>query len=301
MVRRKSNLNGSSLDLFLDTICNAFGGIMFLSILISVLAQLQGGKSESSDAPPLSKEETVQNAIQAAELEEERAQLLVIVQKLERDQLGGDESQLLAMLHSLDQAQNKLSEMVAEQSRMSSKLSDVQSAVETLREESQKVERELTNNRAALTAQEQALDDALNAREQKVQLPKAKVSNKTNILLAMRYGKLYLVTDPSQSGADNFFNEHVEKLVDDQGVRIRPRQEAGWPWSDDQSLSRLQAAIVDRRPSNFFLTIALWPDSFDSFGKFRQHIVQLGYEYELLPLGDVPSIPVGRGSTPIVQ
>jgi hypothetical protein len=105
----------------------------------------------------------------------------------------------------------------------------------------------------------------------------------------------------AQPGASNFFNEHVEKLVDDSGVRIRPRPDAGWPWADAQTAARLDAAIAVRRPADYFLTIAVWPDSFDTFGQFRQHIMELGYEYELSPLGDVPSIRVGRGSAPIVQ
>ena len=44
--RRRSTV--SSLDLFLDTICNAFGGIMFISILISILIQMRGDQSEST-------------------------------------------------------------------------------------------------------------------------------------------------------------------------------------------------------------------------------------------------------------
>ena len=47
--RRRTKINASSLDLFLDTICNAFGGIMFLSILIAVLAQLRD--SQQSKEP----------------------------------------------------------------------------------------------------------------------------------------------------------------------------------------------------------------------------------------------------------
>ncbi len=38
-MKRRRTGQASSLDLFLDTICNAFGGIMFLAILLSVLVQ----------------------------------------------------------------------------------------------------------------------------------------------------------------------------------------------------------------------------------------------------------------------
>lgn len=301
MGRRKSNPNASSLDLFLDTICNAFGGIMFLSILISVLAQLQGNNGDAADATPVTKEEAAQMAQQITESQAERAQLMAMIQKLEQEQLGGDESQLIDMLGRLEEAQKKLNEMVTQQLQTSSKLSDAQAEVETLQQEAEKVKRELSESRAALVAKQKALNDALDAHEQKVQLPQAKISKKTNILLAMRYGKVYLVTDPSQPGAGNFFSDHVEKLVADSGVRIRPKQDSGWVWSDTQTAARLNSAIANRRPADCFLTVAVWPDSFDAFGELKQHIVQLGYEYELLPLADVPTILIDRGSSPIVQ
>jgi len=48
MSRRRQRVQTSSLDLFLDTICNAFGGIMFISILISILIQMRGDSSETN-------------------------------------------------------------------------------------------------------------------------------------------------------------------------------------------------------------------------------------------------------------
>ncbi len=38
----------SSFDLFLDTICNAFGGIMFIAILVSILLQMKGVRAAAT-------------------------------------------------------------------------------------------------------------------------------------------------------------------------------------------------------------------------------------------------------------
>ncbi len=57
MGRRRKQNTSSSLDLFLDTICNAFGGIMFLSILISLLLQMRSDESGSETTPMLTAEE----------------------------------------------------------------------------------------------------------------------------------------------------------------------------------------------------------------------------------------------------
>ena len=40
--RRQRTETNSSLDLLLDTICNTFGGIIFLAILVAVLLQFSG-------------------------------------------------------------------------------------------------------------------------------------------------------------------------------------------------------------------------------------------------------------------
>lgn len=302
MARRKNNANASSLDLFLDTICNAFGGIVFISILISILAQMQGGSSTPEETPTITKEKAAEITQEVTELQSERTRLIAMIQKLERDQLGGDQTELLDMLKQMEDSQKKLDDVVSQQTQASNKLSDIQSEVEKLQEEAEKVERELSDAQAALVAQTKSLDDALDALEQKVQLSKARVTRKSFVFMVMRFEKIYLVTDLSKANAEDLFTEHVEKLVTNSGVSIRPKPDAGWPWKDSQTLPRFRSAIAARKPSECFIEIAVWPDSFDTFGKFKQTIVELGYEYELLPLTDLPSLPIQNSSAmPLVQ
>ncbi len=87
-----------------------------------------------------------------------------------------------------------------------------------------------------MVAQTKSLDDALDAIEQKVQLPKARTTRKNNVLLAMRYGKLYIISDLSKAEADQFFLEHVDRNIGNNSISIRPKPEAGWPWSDTNPL-----------------------------------------------------------------
>ncbi|MFN9912049.1 MAG: hypothetical protein ACK53L_05675, partial [Pirellulaceae bacterium] len=51
--RRTSQISSGSLDLFLDTICNTFGGIMFLAILLTMMVQMRGeSEAPSAEASP---------------------------------------------------------------------------------------------------------------------------------------------------------------------------------------------------------------------------------------------------------
>lgn len=300
---RRSNSNSTgSLDLFLDTICNAFGGIVFISILISVLAQMQGGATSEEDTPSPSPQNAAEIAQQTSALEAKRAQLIAMIQKIERDQLGGDQTDLLDMLKKLEESQKKLDDVVSQQVKASQKLSDIEAEKAKLQEEADKIAREIGDARAALVTHTKSLGDALDAIEQKVQLPKVRTTRKSNVLLAMRYGKLYLISDVAKKEANELYADHVDSSITQNGISIRPKQDAGWPWSESQSQARFRAAIANKKATENFLTVAVWPDSFDTFGEFKQTIVELGYEYELKPLADVVSLTINTSTDlPSVQ
>ncbi len=239
---------------------------------------------------------------QVEDLAGKRAQLIAMIQKIERDQLGGNHTELLDLLRKLQDSQKKLDDVVSEQIQASQKLSDTELESVKLQQETDKIARELSEAGAALVAHTKALNDALDAKEQKVQLTKARTTRKQNVLLALRYGKLYLVSDVSKSDANQMFLEHVEKNINNNVTSIRPKPEAGWHWSDAQTQSLFRSAIAAKSPAENFLTVAVWPDSFDTFGPLKQLIVELGYEYELKPLADVASISVNNSSDiPTIQ
>ncbi len=51
MARRRSLMSDtSSLELLLDTICNTFGGIVFVSLLVVILVNMSS--RETADTPP---------------------------------------------------------------------------------------------------------------------------------------------------------------------------------------------------------------------------------------------------------
>ena len=48
--KRPDESNSASLDLLLDTICNTFGGVLFVSMLVVILLNMSA--AEVSDEPP---------------------------------------------------------------------------------------------------------------------------------------------------------------------------------------------------------------------------------------------------------
>ncbi|HUP77658.1 MAG TPA: hypothetical protein VM260_03785, partial [Pirellula sp.] len=106
MTQRRSKLQSSSLDLFLDTICNAFGGIMFLSILISVLLQFRGNNSAVEvDQPTISEAESQQIEDRLAKLQSERIELVATIAALEKSLVGEDQTEVLELQSRLAQCE----------------------------------------------------------------------------------------------------------------------------------------------------------------------------------------------------
>lgn len=78
-MRRRRRGPGSSLGLLLDTICNTFGGVLFVAMLLAVLLQTTTRFRSSSDSTPTSELELLTLA------EKQKAALA----KLESREYGG--------------------------------------------------------------------------------------------------------------------------------------------------------------------------------------------------------------------
>lgn len=300
--RRRSKINASSLDLFLDTICNAFGGIIFLSILIAVLAKMQDSRQSSRPSNEnIPQSEVDKFSRKLKELQSDRRRIVATIESLEKLRVGSDQIEVVELKEQISQANRKLDQAVAEQSLVSLKLSEVQVEVTNRRQESAELEEKLVAAQASYLDKAKAVDDALDSRVQKTELPSVRATNKGNLLMAMRYGKLYLISDPTDRFFGNYYVPHAIVTKTAFSTNVKLRREAGWDLSVAADVSHLEAALANELPQNTFLSVAVWPDSFKEFAGLKENCLRLGYDYQLLPLGDVESISIGSGGSAIVQ
>ena len=300
--RRRSNINASSLDLFLDTICNAFGGIIFLSILIAVLAKMQDSRQSSKP----SNENTPQSEVdefsrKLKELQSDRRRIVTTIDSLEKLRGGADQSEVIELKEQIRQANRRLDQAVAEQALVSLKLSEVQVDVTNRKQESAELEEKLVAAQAAYLDKAKAVDDALDSRVQKTELPSVRATNKGNLLMAMRYGKLYLISDPTDRTSGKYNTPHAIITKTPFSTDVKPKKEAGWDLSVATDVSQLELALANQAPHSIFLSVAVWPDSFKEFARLKENCLRLGYDYQLLPLNDVESISIGSGGSASVQ
>ncbi len=302
MARRRSKPQSSSLDLFLDTICNAFGGIMFLSILISVLLQFRGNHSAGEvDQPTISESESQLIEEQIAKLQSERTQLAATITALEKSMVGEDQTEVLELQTQLAQGEKKREQTVGQQIAMSKHLSDVEAEVREQQHGLQELDENLTVAKASLVDKTNAVDAALNSIEQKTELPKVRATSKGNLLFLMRYGKLYLVTDVTNPIGTGYYSAHVSEKTSLGVTRIKPRPNAGWDMSRPVDVSEFERLVASSPTSSTFFSCAVWPDSFEQFAVVKEALLRLGYDYQLLPVDEVDDLPIGRGGAALVQ
>ena len=302
MARRRSKPQSSSLDLFLDTICNAFGGIMFLSILISVLLQFRGNHSAGEvDQPTISESESQLIEEQIAKLQSERLELVATIASLERSMVGEDQTEVLELQSRLAQREKQREQMVKEQIKMSQHIRNVETRIRDQRKELNELDQRLIEARASLVDKSNAVDEALDSREQKTELPKVRATSKGNLIFLMRYGKLYLVTDVTNPIGAGTYSAHVSEKTSFGVTRIKPLPNAGWELSRPVDVAEFERLVAGSPSSSTFFSCAVWPDSFEQFGTLKETLLRLGYDYQLIPVDDVDDLPIGRGNGGSVQ
>lgn len=275
---------------------------MFLSILIAILAQLRGNPASTpSDGPSISLSQADELNSLLDSLEQEKATTLAAIETLEAQTTGQDQVAILEVQQKVKTARAKLEQATSEQIETTKKASDTQSKSQAVRDEMDNLAKKLLESKAALADKSKAADDALDAHEQKMELPTVRATSKRNLLFAMRYGKLYLVSGISDASPGGFYSPHVNERIAGPSVRVAPRIDAGWTLSDAVDVTEFKTKVSNDPPDNTFISCAVWPDSFEQFREFKELLIQIGYDYDLIPIDDVQDLPIGRGGAGTVQ
>ncbi len=278
--RRQSR--GDSLDLLLDTMCNTFGGIIMLAVLVTLLS-----KQERSGRATVDSEEMMRRRISEGELtlKESRAananlvtdagdsdtkkRLEAVAEKkalrsmLEasaRDAEAANASQPLAARDAaarMAQLREEMTKAIATRTDLSNQLSTAE--INT---------RRLTARASDLAKQAAALQSAS---VQKLRLPKEHFTGKSVVNVIIQYGKVYPVHTTSR--ARN--TAHVEFTKNGNGVTVRPLPEAGLDVRSNDWKNWLNRLAANREYIGFYV----FEDSFGAFNAAKKATVDAGFDY----------------------
>ncbi len=296
-MKRRRHGQASSLDLFLDTICNTFGGIMFLAILLSVLVQMRSKepKPVESSKVPMTAAEARDVSNRLAMLTSSYDRLTDLLVELRKKQPLPEDEAIQQLGKQSEQAQKVLDEATRLQVETAKQLAQqIQTNAEIVKS-MEEFREQLIAERAALEKDTLALDEALSDQMEVLKLPKIATSFKSKVFFLMRYHKIYpLAKMPGPISDNSDLNEAdvTIKHLGPEAFTAAPKVSRGW----SAASAELDTYMQSCSPSIHVFTVIVWPDSYAEFAAIKEKMIQLGFQYDLQPHTDQPSIPFGRGS-----
>jgi len=323
MARRRRELNGGSLELLLDTICNTFGGVLFLAMLVSLLLAQSRQRTEADEtaADPraaLTPAELTRLDMMADQLEADVTRLEQAVRQALAAAADFSVPGLDAELTRLEATEEARNSLEAERRRTLAELASAQAASARARATVAADERQAEQAKASAAAAQARLKAAIEERRRLVEsaitlrdlevnratvrttgrAPRERATTKQEFGVMLRYGRMYLMKVPRDR--DLIVNE--QDFFVEPGAAwntARPKPHAGLDLGYASGYGdALDERLRDFPAATWYPCLVVHPDSFDAFVALKGELVARGYEYRLIPTaGGV----VDRGGQGAVQ
>lgn len=292
----------SSLELLLDTVCNTFGCIIFMTILIAISVQNSSQRLIDSAKGYISPVEASELQAKWEEVQSRYNQL-----KKDREGLEGVISQLVPpeaveMIQEIQDLENQFKDLQNQREELVRRIAEAENRKGKIETQKEEIEKQLQWAEKELADLEAKLDQEKKKRTQTTRLPKERISSKRPITFVIRFGRLYMWFRCDREG--NWVGLNTDEFVvveeTEQEILTTPKPHAGIPIDAPNAKAQIAARLRPFPPETFYINCAIWADSFESFQKFKQIIVQKGYEYRLILVAEGEKVKTGP-VTPFVQ
>lgn len=288
MKRRRRLQPSDSLDLLLDTMCNSFGGIIFIAILVALLVR-------ENPLPIFTQAQQATEAMAERRLALAEADLAAARELCEQLKAKAPAS-LVATVEAKKTVEQSIENLETEnlllaaqvEANAEDRVADPAKELKPLLEEYRRNAREAIALQNTLQAQEQnrvrlqtrlaEISASLRQREAKVEtvhlrFPKERSKLTGSIPVIFRYGKTYPLY--TERGDKNDQTIDWKKLPDrDQTTPIEAR---GWTMATHRG--EIDRWLRDSPRSEGYLAFFVYPDSVAEFRAFREAAVAQGWEF----------------------
>jgi hypothetical protein len=308
---RKRRSADSSLELFLDTICNVFGGILFIAILIAIQIQQTQGIVKMLDTPSpeiiaeaqqkfdqisadIDASRVLLETLQAAmprpkdPAEQERAEKFyklssaqgTAIEKKAKliDQLLAAEKERLDWEEKIKNLKTTLQQKESERKKIEQEIEQQQQKQQTQSASSETLQSEINLLNQQITQKENNLKtrETHQQRNEVIYLPKLRdAGSKLPVYYVLRFNRFYAVA-----------NRHVD--FDYTGDLLgTPKKDRGIPVDDlVQTKEMIRKIFQGHNDRLSVISVFVYGDSADQWYIIRDLIVAAGFEYELKPSED---------------
>jgi len=299
--------------MLLDTLCNTFGGIIVIALLIALFAR----DSRSSEEQP--RAGTEQSGIlhqQLRQAERDLARAMTLETELNRRVTNPSQTALLELIEQRDQVRDLAETLVAEvraspsPTDAAASLAQTISQIEILASLNLQSERRLSEekNRGAvlkgriadlgrgIQSQSNRLAQITARQTQRLRLPRERTTTKSHLYVIVRYGLVY----PLYSFEGGIPERNTTSLrwiqESETSRRVEPIPGAGiHPQSGAAAFSATLRAIP---ADQIYLVFQVFPDSFEAFNRVKVATVAAGYDYTWEPRLDSTPLRLGAGASP---
>lgn len=160
----------SSLELLLDTMCNTFGGVMFIAILLSVMITIRGHEAKSS--PPNQEEKIAELKQQVSQLQIELADITRKTEEQAKMLENMNSDPRLQLIHEIAIVERMHKEKLLVQKMMTQKVNLSRSALNSLEIQIMKTDEDLKKTEQItrdLLAQQKKREEKLEELQKKIE------------------------------------------------------------------------------------------------------------------------------------
>ena len=292
---RRRQPDASSLELLLDTICNTFGGVLFIAIMVVLLLRQAGDSTASPSA-----ESTPQSPLEIQTMANHYEEIAGELARLQQNRNSQDDvvrtfapeaTQLLFVRRN--EVTRQQESLRAEIDRMIASIASMAAHVDELEVENQGIKQTLAETKSRYEAQVAQLDEDRKKRVENIRMPVVRNGReKPEIGLVMHYGRLYVWRTYGYGAVPTGLNlkDFVVTGEEKGGLVVEPNPLAGISVNEsEQSRTDVRRVLSPFDPKECYLVIIVRPDSYGAFKHLRDQAVEMGFEYRLMPAYfDVP-------------
>ena len=290
-MRARRFKQSDSTGLLLDTVCNVFGGIILISLLIAILAR-ETESQLKTDINPDARTELLQRRIERITVENRRIRLQNEAKEKELAELTNP--QIGKLLNSIEASKQKLDSVrhaiVNLQRELETSQLDADDLLEKIEQDKAEADAELAKEMlystqieaklSQLKKQEQELIEQRKAAKEKqtvrMRLPRERKTGQEQVWVLVRYGKLYptYLRQGITETRNNVSIRWTEKFGSQKAEPISKRGIA--VLRNDREWKSYLQALDSRRE---FVAFVVWPDSYKAFNLAKASAVSRGMSY----------------------
>jgi hypothetical protein len=280
---RRRNTGGSegSLELLLDTICNMFGGIVLIAILLAIVSSTQSRVNRPTTGRTVSDEVYAEQLAVIADLTNQIAVL------------QGTIAQGIPLV-----TQDDIDKQRRENQGLEKKVGDLLGAIGEL-------QARIVQQDAEIAVLKKKIDQ-LQTETQRKRPPSEHVITKSPVFVILKSGRFIPITSMSQShraGLDRGFDaRHVRTQTTGNRTDITIVAGAGQKIAAGCERQGSMAELLTKVSSQKeFVWFVVYPDSYPEFNYVKNILVGKGFDYNWLPMSAGDPVPPIHTSTDVTH